>query len=430
MERVKKRVLSTCFLWAAALVLSLSVPSKTSIVHAETMVYVTPTGTKYHSRICGNGNYTLATLSEALARGLTPCSKCYGSGYSPDPEPAPAPQPDPDPAPQPEPTPAPKPVKINKSSILLVKGQSAKLKLTNASGSVSWSSSKNSVATVSANGKVTAKKKGKAVVTAKTAAGTKTCNVTVEDPKLNMKKISLEVKQKKNLKLSGCKHSVKWATSDSSIAKVSKGRVIATGVGTAKITAKAHGKKITCKVTVKKPKVEKVVLAKSSLRMGYGKWEEIKVRTVPADALDYYGISVKTSNASIVSASADNYDCLINLESKYASGKALISVSVGGISAQCSVTVAPDPVETLQLSDEFLFLDYPDGYTSISYEAEPYGAAKYYEPIWKSGNENVAIVKASPARGYANIQAVGEGETDITLTLGNKTAICHVVVRQ
>ena len=91
MERVKKRVLSTCFLWAAALVLSLSVPSKTAIVHAETMVYVTPTGTKYHSRICGNGNYTLATLSEALARGLTPCSKCYGSGYSPDPEPAPAP---------------------------------------------------------------------------------------------------------------------------------------------------------------------------------------------------------------------------------------------------------------------------------------------------------------------------------------------------
>lgn len=243
MERVKKRVLSTCFLWAAAVVLSLSVPSKTAIVHAETMVYVTPTGTKYHSRICGKGNYTLATLSEALARGLTPCSKCYGSGYSPSP----------DPAPQPEPAPAPKPVKINKSSILLVKGQSAKLKLTNASGSVSWSSSKNSVATVSANGKVTAKKKGKAVVTAKTAAGTKACNVTVEDPKLNMKKISLEVKQKKNLKLSGCKHSVKWATSDSSVAKVSKGRVTATGVGTAKITAKAHGKKITCKVTVKKP---------------------------------------------------------------------------------------------------------------------------------------------------------------------------------
>ena len=42
------------------------------------------------------------------------------------------------------------------------------------------------------------------------------------------------MKQKKNLKLSGCKHSVKWATSDSSIAKVSKGRVIATGVGPAK----------------------------------------------------------------------------------------------------------------------------------------------------------------------------------------------------
>lgn len=430
MEKVKKRVISTCFLWATALVLSLGVPSQNTIVHAETMVYVTPTGSKYHSRICGNGNYTLTTLSDALARGLTPCSKCYGSGYSPSPEPEPAPAPTPAPQPEPEPTPAPKPVKINKTSILLVKGQTAKLKLTNASGTVSWSSSKNSVATVTGKGKVAAKKKGKAVITAKTATDTKKCKVTVEDPKLNLKKVSLEVRQTKTLKLSGCKHSVKWSSSDSSIAKVSNGRITATGVGSAKISAKTHGKTFTCKVTVKKPKVKKVVLAKSSLQMGYGKWEELKVRTVPADAMDYYDISVKTSNASIVSASADNYDCLINLESKYASGKAVISVSVGGALAQCSVTVAPDPVETLQLSDEFLFLDYPDGYTSISYETEPYEAANYYEPIWKSGNENVAIVKASSARGYANIQAIGEGETDITLTLGNKTATCHVVVRQ
>ncbi len=436
MERLKKRAISTCFIWAAALFLSLGIPCEGAVAHAETMVYVTPTGTKYHSRICGNGNYTLAPLSEALARGLTPCSKCYGSGYSPSPEPAPAPEPDPAPAPeptpepQPEPTPAPKPVKINKTSVLLVKGQTAKLKLTNASGAVSWSSSKNSVASVSGNGKVTAKKKGKATITAKTAAGTKKCKVTVEDPKLNFKKVSLEVKQAKTLKLSGCKHSVKWSSSDSSIAKVSKGRITAAGVGSAKITAKAHGKKFTCKVTVKKPKVKKVVLTKSSLQMGYGKWEELDVRTVPAEAMDYYGISVKSSNPSIASASADNYDYLVNLESKYASGKAVITVSVGSASAQCSVTVAPDPVETLQLSENFIFLDGTDDYTSISYEAEPYEAANYYEPIWKSKNEAVAIVKKSTARGYANIQAVGIGETDITLTLGNQTATCHVVVRE
>ncbi|HFC9379812.1 TPA: hypothetical protein QFG62_002104 [Enterococcus faecium] len=45
----------------------------------EQTVYVTPTGSKYHTHKCGNGTYTPATLSEAQARGLTPCSKCYGN---------------------------------------------------------------------------------------------------------------------------------------------------------------------------------------------------------------------------------------------------------------------------------------------------------------------------------------------------------------
>lgn len=40
-------------------------------------VYVTPTGSKYHSKACGRGNYTASTLANAKARGLTPCSKCY-----------------------------------------------------------------------------------------------------------------------------------------------------------------------------------------------------------------------------------------------------------------------------------------------------------------------------------------------------------------
>ncbi|MHC5228105.1 hypothetical protein ACYSNW_07495 [Enterococcus sp. LJL99] len=41
------------------------------------MVLVTPTGKKYHNHRCGNGTYTEATLEAALARGLTPCAKCY-----------------------------------------------------------------------------------------------------------------------------------------------------------------------------------------------------------------------------------------------------------------------------------------------------------------------------------------------------------------
>ncbi|EUJ19767.1 hypothetical protein [Listeria aquatica] len=49
-----------------------------SVDKNEQQVLVTKTGSKYHNRKCGNGTYYPATLSEAKARGLTPCSKCYG----------------------------------------------------------------------------------------------------------------------------------------------------------------------------------------------------------------------------------------------------------------------------------------------------------------------------------------------------------------
>ena len=40
-------------------------------------VYVTPTGKRYHfSSTCGGKNSSATTLSQALARGLTPCKKC------------------------------------------------------------------------------------------------------------------------------------------------------------------------------------------------------------------------------------------------------------------------------------------------------------------------------------------------------------------
>lgn len=51
-------------------------------VQAEEIVMVTKTGSKYHKRKCGSGNYYSSTLSAAKARGLTPCQKCYGSGYA------------------------------------------------------------------------------------------------------------------------------------------------------------------------------------------------------------------------------------------------------------------------------------------------------------------------------------------------------------
>ena len=55
---------------------SASSSADSGVTNSQT-VLVTRTGSKYHTHKCGNGTYYEATLDEALARGLTPCDKCY-----------------------------------------------------------------------------------------------------------------------------------------------------------------------------------------------------------------------------------------------------------------------------------------------------------------------------------------------------------------
>ncbi len=70
--------------------------------------------------------------------------------------------------------------------------------------------------------------------------------------KLSKKSITLEVGQKKTIKVKGTTKKVTWSSSDKNIATVSsKGKITAKGEGTCKITAKVGSKKLTCKVTVK-----------------------------------------------------------------------------------------------------------------------------------------------------------------------------------
>lgn len=58
-------------------------------------------------------------------------------------------------------------IKLNKSKATLIKGQKLSLKLKGTNAKVTWKSSDKEVATVSSKGKVTAKGKGKATITAK-----------------------------------------------------------------------------------------------------------------------------------------------------------------------------------------------------------------------------------------------------------------------
>lgn len=146
-------------------------------------------------------------------------------------------------------------------------GKTLKLKVktmpSNANEKITWISSKPKVATVSQDGKVIPKKKGKTKITARIANGKKvTWKIKVKE--LKAKKISLKkkvtlyegetLKLKAKLKPKGSTAKIKWKSSKKKVASVSKnGTVTARKKGKAVITAQLpNGKKAKCKVTVKK----------------------------------------------------------------------------------------------------------------------------------------------------------------------------------
>ena len=145
-------------------------------------------------------------------------------------------------------------VKLSKKSVTLLTGQSATLKISGTKKKAKWSTNKKSIAMVTQKGKVTAKKKGTAIITAKIGSKKYTCKVTVQAPSINKKSVTLKKGSTYTLKLNGTNQKVTWKSSNKSIATVSsKGKVTAKSSGTATITATVLKKKYTCKVTVKAP---------------------------------------------------------------------------------------------------------------------------------------------------------------------------------
>ena len=145
--------------------------------------------------------------------------------------------------------------KLNRTEATLVKGQTLKLKLSGTKQKVAWSSSNKAVATVTSKGVVSTIAKGVADVTATVGKVKFTCKVTVETPKLSKTALTLEEGNCFTLKVKGTTQTVKWSSSDKTVATVKNGTVTAVGEGTANIVAAIGSKKYTCKLTVTEPPI-------------------------------------------------------------------------------------------------------------------------------------------------------------------------------
>lgn len=157
-------------------------------------------------------------------------------------------------------------VELSENELALTKGETAKLTAVvlpeNADNrTVTWTTEDKSVATVDAEGLVTAVGAGTTVIKASAGNVSAECNVTVSGipvESIKLDKTSLDLTEGQTAQLNATvlpenadDKTVTWSTSDDGVATVSaSGLVTAVAAGNAVITAKAGGLSATCNVTV------------------------------------------------------------------------------------------------------------------------------------------------------------------------------------
>ncbi len=142
-------------------------------------------------------------------------------------------------------------IRLNHQSVVLPVGDTVKLSVFGINKRVSYSSTDFKVAYVLFNGKVFAIRVGKAVINANVDGEKVQCLITVVD--INKEKLSLRLKETYKLKIEGTNSTVSWSSTDTSVVKVDeRGNVIAVGTGSATVTGKVEGAKLSCRIKVSK----------------------------------------------------------------------------------------------------------------------------------------------------------------------------------
>ncbi len=251
-------------------------------------------------------------------------------------------------------------ITLNRPAYTMKKGKSVKLKaaLNKAAQKkgVEWKSSNPKIASVSKSGKVTAKKNGKATITAR-VKGTKVnakSRITVGTPvskiTLNRRSVSLKTGQKFTMKVTmspkkASNKKVSYESSNSKVATVNKKGVIrAVSAGTAKImvtAADGSGKKVSCtvKVSERTVPVASLTLNKTQLNLKQGGEEQLTVAVNPSNATDKT-IRWASSNQAVARVS-DN-----GTVRAFAEGTATITASAhNNVRTVCNITVEASSVQ-------------------------------------------------------------------------------------
>ena len=295
---------------------------------------------------------------------------------------------------------------------------------------VDWSSSNSDIATVDAEGNVTAIKDGECVIYAKTSNNKEaTCKVVVKP--IEASSVSLNVTEKTLLigevftliatitPESTTYPEIEWSSSEPNVATVdSEGKVTAVEDGSCTIFAITKNRKYaTCVITVSPIEVETITLNLTEKAVFIG--EEFTLSaTITPDNATYKEVEWSSSNSNIAAVDANGKVTAI----KEGSCSIYAKVKNGKV-ATCSIIVSPIEVERINLDITEKTLE--EGEEFILTATITPNNATYKDIEWASSNPNTASVDNN-----GKVSAIKEGECIIyAKTSNNKTAECKVVVK-
>ena len=337
-------------------------------------------------------------------------------------------------------------VRLSESTVGIVEGSTYKLTATvlpentTDSKNVSWSSNNEAVATVDANGNVTAKRAGTAVITATSTNGkTAGCTVTVSKKEIPITEVRLNkstetLTEGETTTLTATVlpenttygKSVKWSSSNVAVATVDlMGKVTAKRAGTAIITAiSENGKTASCTITVNKKDtnitITEVRLNKSTETLKEGDTTTLTATVLPENTTDSKSVSWRSSNSEVATVDANG-----TVTAKRAGTAVITATSTNGKTAGCTVTVSKKeiPITEVRLNKSTETLKEGET-TTLTATVLPENTTDSKSVSWRSSNSEVATVDAN-----GTVTAKRAGTAVITATSTNgKTAGCTVTV--
>ncbi|WP_243391341.1 Ig-like domain-containing protein [Paenibacillus sp. GM1FR] len=291
--------------------------------------------------------------------------------------------------------------------------------------STTWSSEDTSIATVY-NGAITAKKEGKATITAAYQGQSQTVQVKVTKKvkalSKNVQSLDLRTGDTKEIILTAtysdnetnnaAANTAEWSTSDEKVATVVNGKVTGQSAGTAVITAKVGSQSVTVDVNVEV--VKRVDVDKQQVNLLLNKSESVKVTATYPDGTtkDVTDLAEWTSSNEKVA------DVLKGEITGYSAGSAKITAKYGTKSV--SVDVDVDLTSKLSVVKQSIFFRLSD----TTKTANVVVTASYPnssdvnvtdQATWTSSNEKVATVFKG------QVTAISAGSTTIKATYSGKT---------